>query len=509
MNTDNIYLNNEARTKLIAGANKVADAVKLTLGAAGANAILQEGLYPYHITTNDGVSVANKIHLSDPVEQMGANIMKEIADRANKESGDGTTTSIVLTQAILQEGMKSDASPMEIKRSLDECLPIILKSIDDQTKQITPKEVGQVATISSEDEKMGALFQEIYEKIGKDGIVDLDNSGLPDTFYEITEGVRLRGCGFTYPYMANDGKGKVATYLVPKVLITKQKITSMGDIVKLIRALQSQSVNELVIFCDEIDPSVSSALAYLHHGTTPQGTALDTFRILIIKAPTLWKDWLFEDFAKITGATIIDPSQGTSFKTLGMHHLGTCDKIVTTKDETVITGIHDISAHIKALQENNTDDSRLRLAWLQTKTAVLKLGANSESELSYKRLKAEDARNASYLALQGGVVAGGGIGLFNVFDSLPKTIGGNILRVAIQSPLKQIISNYGGLDEKSSGTIGKTLGFNAKTGEIVDMWQAGILDPALVVKNSIRNAISVAGTVLTARIVVTEHKETK
>lgn len=497
---DNIYLNKEAKSKLITGINKVCDAVKVTLGSAGSNVILEEEMLPYHSITNDGISIAEKIKLGDPVENIGANIMKEVANRSNRESGDGTTTSMVLTQAILEAGMESDESPMDIKRSLDECLPIIHKSIDEQTLDISPEHIASVANISAEDEEIANQLQDIYTEIGKDGIVELESSTIPETHYEIIDGVRLRNCGFTYPYMTNDGKGKSATFLVPKVLITKEKITSVMQIDPIYKALSQNGVNELVIFCEDIDPIVSEYIAKAHM----QGL----FKTLVIKAPTLWKDWLFEDFAKITGATIINPVTGTTLKKIQMFHLGSCDKIVTTKDETIVIGIHDITAHIKALEEVGDDDSKLRLAWLKTKAAVLKIGGNSESELRYRYLKTEDARNASYLALKGGVVAGGGIALLNSIADLPDTIGGKILKVALKAPVNQIMFNAGYVANKTD-KLGGEKGFNSKTGKIVNMWDAQIVDPAIVVKNSIKNAISIAGTVLTANGVITKHETIK
>lgn len=300
-----------------------------------------------------------------------------------------------------------------------------------------------------------------------------------------------------YPYMTNDGKGKSVTMLVPKVLITKEKISTITQIDPIFKTLHGQGVNELVIFCDDIDPSVSEYIAGAHM----QGV----FKTLVIKAPTLWKDWLFEDFAKITGATIVNPVTGLSLKKLQMNHLGTCDKIVTTKEETVVIGIQDITAHIKALEENKNDDSMLRLAWLKTKAAVLKIGANSEVELRYKYLKAEDARNASYLALKGGVVVGGGVALLNASKKLPDTIGGKILGVALEAPIRQIMKNAGHA-EPELDKLGGNKGFDAKKDMYVDMWKEGIVDPAIVVKNAIKNAISVAGTVLTAKVAITKAK---
>lgn len=501
--SSNIYLGDEAREKLMRGVDAVADAVKLTLGAAGANAVLESGMMPGHLVTNDGVSIAQMALLTDPVENMGANLIKEVASRSDKEGGDGTTTTTVLTQAILHAGMAAEGNPMDIKRSLDECLPLIIASIDAQKKEITPSEVGKVAAVSGENEAMGALFQEIYEKIGKDGIVELDNSNLPETFYEISEGVRLRNTGFFGAYSTTE-PGK-AVYKRPLILISKERIASTDDIEPILAAVKQTGKNELVIFADDIDMAVASRLAYTHLN--------GGFKTLLIKAPTLWKDLITEDFAKITGATVVNNAEGITFKTLRMTHLGTCEKLICTKDETRIIGIKDISEHIATLKEEGSDESKLRMAWLDTKVATLKLGANSESELSYVRLKAEDSRNASFQALQSGVVAGGGVALLNAATSLPETVGGTILKKSLAAPMLQIMANAGFEYSKPIAGLGvgenPSLGFNAKTCEIVDMWEAGILDAAAVTKNAITNAISVAGTVLTTRIVVIIPQEIK
>ena len=503
MNTQrnsNIYLDKEAQEKLMRGVSAVASAVKGTLGAAGHNAILERDVNPGHIITNDGVSIARDVKMTDPVENIGANLAKEISQRSDKDSGDGTTTSVVLLEAILIEGNKCDAHPMEIKRSLDECLPIIIDSIDKQKKAINLDEVHKVATISAEDEKLGMMLQEIYKEIGPEGIVELDNSNTFETFYEIKEGVRLRNCGYMAPYMANDGNK--AVYKNPKILITKRKISTISDIDPLCATLDENGTKELVIFCEEIDNSVVNALAFMH--------IRGIFKTLVIKAPILWKDWLFEDFAKMTGATIIGPETALDWKTVKIEHLGTCDKLITSRDETSVLGIQDMTDHIAKLKEEGKENDQMlvRAMWLNTKAAILKLGANSESELSYKRLKAEDAVSACSLALKDGVVAGGGIALLNTIGDLPNTIGGTILKSALMSPLRQIISNAGG-DEDKIRLGGVAKGYNAKTGEVVDMFEAGIIDPSLVVKNAIKNAISVASTVLTSRVIIVNRKEEK
>lgn len=515
-----MYKGEEARDLLVAGVNEVADAVRVTLGAKGRNAILSEAEYPYHIVTNDGVSIAQKVFMEHPVKQMGANIMKEVADRANKESGDGTTTATTLAQAIIKEGMLSTEDPMTLKRSMDACLPIIEKSIDAQKREITVDEVAAVATISAEDPALGEVLQEIYQKIGKEGIVELDVSGMFETTYEIKEGVRLRNAGYLSHHMANDGAK--AVYKKPHVLITRQRIATLADIDPLFQKLSSRGINECVIFAEDIDASVVTALAYTH----VQGI----FKTLIIRPPMLWKDWLFEDFAAITGATIVEASTGVTLKDVTVEQLGTCEKLITTKEETTVIGIKDISAHIAKIKENADEQTPLRLSWLNTKAAVLKVGANSESDLSYRRLKAEDARNAVYLALQDGVVPGGGVALMNAAKDLPDTPGGNMLREVLKAPIQQIIENAGMIVDRdrslstrvafhsrgySNEEDGKyefiiappdAIGFDAKVNEIKDMWEAKIVDPAKVVKNAIKSAISVAGIVLTAETVTTNEK---
>lgn len=481
----------DARKRLAKGIAKGVEIVSMSYGAAGSNTMVEEDLYPLYRTTNDGKMMLANMRLADPVENMGLNILKEVADKTDKESGDGRKSTVILTGAIIEEGMKSEENPMAIKRSMDDCLPIIIRDIEDNTSEILPENVGTVAEIASESPKLGALFQEIYSKIGRDGVVNLDNSGTPDTWYDLIEGVRLLNCGFMWPYMANEDKGRQAVYKFPKVLITKQKISSLKEIDGILRAVSTREQrDELVIFCNEIDPAVSAAMAYLHLGQTPDGKPVQPFKTLVIKAPTLWKDWLFEDFARITGATVIDPAQGRSLKNFNLTYLGSCEKIVTSKDETIVVGIKDISDHIKVLEESDTDDSRLRIARLRTKTATLKLGANSDTELAYLAGKALDARNASHLALNGGVVDGGGIALYRASKKLPKTVGGKILAKALQYPAALIVDNMGIKMDLDKDTFGDK-----------------VLDPANVVKNSITNAISVASVILTTRTAITKIKQ--
>lgn len=486
---DNFLLGKPAVNKLVQGVQKGLDIIKGSYGSAGSNVIIRRDIYPFHESTNDGKKILEGIRLADPYEMIGLNTMKEVADKCDKESGDGRKTAAILYAAILLEGQKSKDESMDIKRSLEDCIPLIKENILTQSKGITENEVGKIASIASENEKLGAIFQEIYQKIGPEGVIELDNSGLPETSYEITEGVKLLGCKYMYPYMCNADNGRTVEYKNPKILITKQKIALMSQLDPIIKTLLRSGINNMVVFCDEIELQVSQTLAYLakqgveasQYGL-PHELGHVMFETLVIKAPTLWKDWLFEDFAKITGATVINPAEGTMLKTLKLEHLGTCDKIITNKEVTIVRGIKDISQHIKNLSEVNTDDSKIRIARLQTKTAVLKLGANSESELSHLRGKALDARNSSWLAMQGGVVKGGGATLFKVSETLPNTVGGNILKKALKYPLDIINENM--------GTKVKVLEFDNN-----------VLDATSVVVNSVTNAISVAATQLTTKAI--------
>lgn len=497
---DNIISNTEARNKLIAGVRKCAEAVAVTMGTGGSNAIIEAIERPGHLLTNDGYSIINSIQLADPYEDMGRKILLEAINRANNQSGDGSSTTCVLTAAILEEGLKhlTDTSPMELKRSLEECMPLIEASINAQKRDITVDEVGKVASISAEDPKIGAMIQEIYQKIGKDGIIHWDISKTFDDHYLISDGITVDGAGYASPYMADWAvTGEIMQFAkmkAPEVLLVKQKITTASDFNVLFSQMNDKGLKDVVVFCDEFDVAVLPSLLKLR---TERG-----FRTLLVKMPTLWKDWWYADLAKATGATIIDPIGGLSFKDMKLEHLGHVDNITVTKDTTYIEGIKDVTAHVAVLLDEDTDDSKLRASRLNTKTARYFVGAPSDSALSYKRLKVEDAISASYQALQGGVVAGGGVGLMRItFKTLHSTVGGNILAQALYSPFVQIGKNAG-IDIPVGTTFKENQGYDTRTGKLVDMFEAGITDPAPVVLNAVRNAVSVAASILTASTVI-------
>lgn len=503
MSTESLYKSNvytNALPRIAEGVQICADVVGSTMGAKGKNVILEEEIYsPGHQITNDGATIIERMVFEDPLQKRGHQFVKEVTDRSNKNAGDGSTTTVVLLNAILQEGIKSGVSTLEIKESLDACLPLIEKSIDEQTKAITPEEVESVATIAGESEELGKTLGTIYKAIGKDGIIHLEGSGTYQTSFDLIEGVRFAGTGYLSPYLVHDEEAKKrgaketkAVYENPLILVTKRKISHQNDINPLLQKMSQSGKKDLVIFTDDMDSGVASMLVELHKSRV--------MNILIIKASVLWKQYVFEDFAKITGATIIEDSSGINFKNWTLDHLGTCGKIVVDREETVVTGIKDISDHIAELKVQGDTDSLLRLSWLQTKTAILKLGANSESELSYKRLKAEDAINASRHALQEGIVPGGGVTLLNAALVMPDTIGGRILKEALKAPINQITKNAG---LKEQLIVPEGFGVDVRTGEVVNMFEACIVDAAKVCKNAVRNALGVASTLLTSPTVVT------
>lgn len=506
---DTLFTGPEARKRLQSGIKKAALAVGGTMGTGGSNALIEAIESPGHLATNDGATILSSIHFEDPVEEMGRKVLLEAVSRSNKASGDGSSTATVITAAIIEEGEKYlDAhAPMDIKKSLEACIPLIEESVATQKREITENEVGQVATISSEDAEIGARIQEIYQQIGKDGIIYWDISKTAEDSYAIGTGISVDGAGYVSPYMCDANESGQNTNQVriqdPYILITKQKITSAADFNDLFQGLFNRDIKDVVVFCDDYDPLVIPDII--------RTRAMRGFRAVMVKMPVLWKDWWYEDLALASGAKIIDPSAGLPLKNATLEDLGQFDHITITKDQTFIDGIKDLSEHIKALQESATDEGALRSSRLNTKTARYFVGAHSDSALSYRRLKVEDAIAAAYQALHGGIVAGGGSALLNVSAVLKEKkgdkvlgIGATILADALEAPARQIYKNAGARVPDNflySGT--DKGGFDSRTKtEIGDMFEAGIIDPANIVVNACRNAISVGASVLTANTIV-------
>lgn len=474
----NIKTGKQAQREMMKGVKVATSAIRLTYGPSGQNAVVENEMYPYHQVANDAQTIIQAIQLDDPIQKQGLGFLKELMDKQHKDSGDGRKTTCIMTEEILSMGYASKLSGLQLKRELDALIPFIERKINETRTQIEVNEVEKIATIAGESKEIGRLIGEIYQRIGADGIIAPEPSGTFETSYSIIEGVRFGDTGYLSPYMAHNSK-YAAIYENPTILVTKRKIGHLNDINPLLEALNNQGKKDLVIFTDDMDSGVASIMVKAHQDKV--------VNILIIKAPVLWKNYVFEDFAKVVGATIVEDATGINYKNLEMKHLGTCAKITVDKDETTIIPNVDFSEHIQRLKDIKDNDSLLRLSWLQTKTAILKLGANSESELSYIRLKTEDAINASRLALKDGVVQGGGKCLDDIACFMPHTYGGAILAKALSAPLEQNLKNMG-LEEPN--------------------WSdEEILDSAAVIKNAVRNAIALASTILTCSVVVTLPKK--
>lgn len=487
---NNFYTDADSTKKISQGIQAVSKLIARTYGAAGGNVVIPEDFYPFYRITNDGKLIVDKAKLDDIIEKYGLFMLREGANSAEKDSADGRKTTMLLTGAIMEAIGSTEAHPTEIRESLNECLPIIIESIDSEKREVDVDNVVDVAHIASESKETAKIIQEIYQLLGKDAAIEVDNSNTPHTYYERTEGIKLRNVGYMRKYMLTEDNKSV--FHKPYVLITRQKISNFDEIMNIINQLKANNIHELVIFCDDIDEIALAKLA----GMSYQGH----FRTLVMKAPNLFKDWLFEDFAQITGATIVDEGNGVSLKTLGIKHLGTCDRISAKADETNVMGIKDISAHIALLEEKaiTDDQTKVRIHWLNKDAAIIKMGANSEIELAYKVKKANDGISSAHHALKDGVVVGGGISLINAIPKLPDTVGGRIMKSALTVPLLTIMENAGYLkDAHSDDDFRGEIGFDAKKRECVNMWEAGIVDASIVVKNAVKNAVSIASTALT------------
>lgn len=456
--------------KGIAQGVKIAtDTVRQTMGPKGINVALEMDEFPFFGCTNDGATIIEKIELDESDQKIGLNAIKEAVMRSNANSGDGSTTTCVLLDAILQEALNSGIyDGIKLKNELDTYLPIILKKIDEKKREITIQNVRSVAIVAGESESLGDLLQEIYEKIGKGGIISLEGSGTYDTSYKFIDGVRFARTGFLSSHFITEGENNKAIYEKPVILITKRKIERDSDIETILEYIIKNN-RPLIVFTDDMDSAVASRMVATYRAKVA--------KICIIKAPVMWKNSIFEDFAKCTGATVLEDATGVNYKNLALEHLGTCDKIVVDKDETVLIGIKDISEHISYLRTQTDDESKLRLSWLTTKTALLKLGALSETDLFYKRLKCEDAIYSCRLALEDGVVDGGGICL----NEIAEEIDHPILKEALQAPYKQILS----------------------TG-ITNIDITKVIDSSGIVKGAVKNAIGIASTLLTIGTVITK-----
>lgn len=529
-----IIYSEEARKKLKAGADKLANAVKITLGPKGRNVILEKS-FGVPTITNDGVSIAKEIELEDKAENMGAEIIKEVAQKANEMVGDGTTTATILTQAIITEGMKNvsaGANPLALRRGLEKSCKIAIEKLKGITKEIKKQEeYAQVATISAEDPEMGGLIAEIIKEVGEDGVVSVEDSKTFGFSKEIVKGLQFDR-GYISPYMVTDTERMEAVLEEPYILVTDDKISSLESLLPVLEKVVKSGKKEIVIVADDVDGEALTTLLV--------NKLRGVFTALAVKAPGYGdrKKEMLEDIAAVTGGTLISKETGMKLDKIELDTLGTARKIVATKDNTtIIDGKGDkkaIEARINQIkaQIENTDSSfdkeklQERLAKLSGGVAVLKVGAATEVEQKQRKDKAEDAVNATKAAISEGIVAGGGVALLKISQELEKNpadfkahdsdelLGKNILAKALQAPLKQIAENAGlngdvAINEilQKGGNFGYD--FSETPAKMVDMIEAGIIDPSKVVRAAIENSVSAASTLLTTECLVVEKPEPK
>ena len=522
MSAKQILYSEDARQKLEAGANKLANAVKVTLGPRGRNVMLDKK-YGSPTITKDGVTVAKEIELEDPFENLGAQLLREVASKTNDVSGDGTTTATVLAQAMLHEGMKhvaSGANPMFIKRGIDLAVDAIIEAIKKKSIPVETKEkIAQVGSIAANDDKViGDMLAEAMELVGKDGVITVEESKTMLTELEHTEGMQFDK-GYISPYFVTDSEKMEADMEEPFILITEKKISAVQDLLPLLEKLV-QSQRPLLIIAEDLE---GEALA-----TLVVNKLRGTFKCCAVKAPGFGdrRKEMLKDLAVLTGAEVISDELGHKMDKVTLDQLGRAAKVRITKDTTTIVEGKGKEADIKgrieqikgAVEKCDSDYDREklqeRLAKLVGGVAVIKVGAATETELKEKKHRMEDALSATRAAVEEGIVPGGGsafIHLLPILDKLKLTgdeaVGMHIVRRALEQPLRVIANNSG---DEGSVVVEKVkalkwgMGYNALTGQYVDMMAAGIVDPAKVTRNALQNAASIAALVLTTETLVTD-----
>ncbi|RUM73418.1 MAG: chaperonin GroEL [Sulfurovum sp.] len=522
-----IHFSDKARNGLYEGVNKLADAVKVTMGPRGRNVLIQKSFGAPHIT-KDGVSVAREIELSDTLENMGAQLVKEVASNTADEAGDGTTTATVLAHSIFKEGLRNitaGANPIEVKRGMDKASNAIIEELKKVAKEVKDKkEIAQVATISANsDESIGNLIAEAMDKVGKDGVITVEEAkGINDDL-EVVEGMQFDR-GYLSPYFVTNPEKMTAEMENPLILITDSKITSLKDLIPVLEQIQ-QSGRPLLIIADDVE---GEALA-----TLVLNRLKGVLNIAAVKAPGFGdrKKEMLKDIAILTGGNVITEELGLSLDKATLADLGQAGRVVIDKDNTVIVdGKGDkeaVEARVKEIKiqiENTTseyDKEKLqeRLAKLSGGVAVIKVGAATETEMKEKKDRVDDALSATKAAVDEGIVIGGGAALIKAAKAVnldlkdDEQVGADIILRAVYAPMKQIAANAGFdagvVADKVANSDEPNLGFNAATGEYVDMIKAGIIDPLKVERIALQNATSVASLLLTTEATVSDIKEDK
>ena len=518
-----ILFGEEARRALGRGVDSLADAVKVTLGPKGRNVVLDKKFGAPTIT-NDGVTIARDIELEDPFENMGAQLVKEVATKTNDVAGDGTTTATLLAQAMVREGMRNvaaGANPMVLKKGIEMAVDTLVEEIKKKAKSVKGDDVAQVATISSSDETIGKLIADAMSKVGKDGVITSEESKTMKTELKVVEGMQFDR-GYISPYMVTDADKMEAVLKDPYILITDRKISTISDILPILEEVVKQG-KELVIIAEDLD---GEALA-----TLVVNKLRGTFKALAVKAPGFGdrRKAMLEDIAILTGGTVISEELGRKLDSVTIADLGHAGQVRATKDETtIVDGVGDkkaIAARVEQLKKqvaettSDFDKEKLqeRLAKLSGGVAVIEIGAATEVEMKDKKLRIEDALNATRAAVEEGIVAGGGTTFVDILPALDALkaegdvqTGIDIVKRAIEEPVRQIANNAGlegSVVVEEVKKAGKGKGFNALTGQYEDMIKAGIVDPAKVVRSTLQNAASIAAMVLTTETLVADKPE--
>ena len=519
-----IKFSSDARSAMVRGVDILADTVKVTLGPKGRNVVLEKS-FGSPLITNDGVTIAKEIELEDHFENMGAKLVSEVASKTNDIAGDGTTTATVLTQAIVREGIKNvtaGANPIGIRRGIETAVAAAVESLKNNAIPVANKEaIAQVAAVSSRSEKVGEYISEAMEKVGKDGVITIEESRGMETELEVVEGMQFDR-GYLSQYMVTDSEKMVADLENPYILITDKKISNIQEILPLLESIL-QSNRPLLIIADDVDGEALPTLVL--------NKIRGTFNVVAVKAPGFGdrRKAMLEDIAILTGGTVITEDLGLELKDATIEALGQAVRVTVDKDSTVIVegaGNPEAISHrvavIKSQIETTTsefDREKLqeRLAKLSGGVAVIKVGAATETELKEMKLRIEDALNATRAAVEEGIVAGGGTALVNVIPAVAdleltgdEATGRNIVLRALEEPVRQIAHNAGFegsivIDRLKNAELGT--GFNAATGEWVNMIEEGIIDPVKVSRSALQNAASVASLILTTEAVVANKPE--
>lgn len=523
-----IHFGDDARQQVRSGIKKLADAVRVTMGPKGKNSLIEKK-FGAPTVTNDGVSIAKEIELPDPVENIGAQLVKEVATKTNDIAGDGTTTATVLADALIEEGIRNvtaGANPVRLKNGIEKAVQNIIENLDQIKKDISTKEeIAQVATISAQNREVGSLIAEVMDEVGKDGIITVEEGQTFGLNKELVEGMQFDN-GYVSPYMITDTARMEAVMEHAKILITDKKISSIQEILPLLEKLSQTGKKDLVLIAEDVD---GEALA-----TLVVNKLRGTFNTLAIKAPAFGdrRKAMLQDIAVLTGGTVISEEVGLKLENADIEHLGEARKVICSKENTTIVEgagaqealqgrISEIKSEIDATKSDfDREKLQERLAKLSGGVAIIKVGAATEVELKEKKHRIEDALSATRAAVEEGIVPGGGTALLRCINVLDKIKGDNqdeeigidIVRRALSYPARQIANNAG---KEGSVVVAAVLdkeghiGYNADDDQYEDLIQAGIVDPKKVTRSALQNAASVAAMFLTMETVIYEEKEDK